>query len=448
MGAVVYLFTAGLYFFIDPQAAFLKLHLLMSTPRFLSHDQCKQIAREFRTPTYVYDEASLKKAAEEVLEFPAPYGFTGRFAMKACPNGAILTRFRDWGLHFDASSGYEVLRAVRSGVPAERISLSSQELPENITDLVNLGISINACSLKQVEAFAKAFPGGRLGLRVNPGVGSGGTKKTNVGGPSSSFGIWYELLDQVQDLVEKYSLQVFRIHSHIGSGSDPEVWVKAVDLTLVQVERFPGVTHVNLGGGFNVGRMADEISTDLQVVGAPVNAAFRAFASRTGRELHMEIEPGTYLVANAGCLLATVQDKTATGEEGHVFLKLDTGMTDILRPTLYAAQQPMTVVSLADDPEREEESVIVVGHCCESGDLLTPDPSDPGLLKERLLTKAEIGDLFVIDGAGAYCAAMPAKNYNSFPEVPEILVRESGDLALIRKRQTLEQVFQNEVPLG
>ena len=93
-------------------------------------------------------------------------------------------------------------------------------------------------------------------------------------------------------------------------------------------------------------------------------------------------------------------------------------------------------------------NLIVVGHCCESGDLLTPDESDPGLLKERVLTRAEIGDLFAIDGAGAYCSTMPAKNYNSFPEVPEVLVRESGDIALIRKRQTLEQVFQNEVPLS
>ncbi|MCB1121111.1 MAG: diaminopimelate decarboxylase [Verrucomicrobiae bacterium] len=419
----------------------------MPSPRFLTPDQCRQIAREYRTPAYVYDEASLKRAAERVLAFPAPFGFTGRYAMKACPTAAILTLFRDWGLHFDASSGFEVLRAIHAGIPAGRISLSSQEFPENITDLVNLGITVNACSLKQLDEFGDAFPGGQVGLRVNPGVGSGGTKKTNVGGPSSSFGIWFELLDEAQALIDKHSLQVFRIHSHIGSGSDPDVWVKAVGLTLNQVRRFPGVTHVNLGGGFKVGRMPDEVSTDLQVVGEPVRQALLDFAAETGRELHLEIEPGTFLVANAGCLLASVQDKTSTGEKGHVFLKLDTGMTEILRPTLYAAQHPMTVVPLEAET-REDESVIVVGHCCESGDLLTPDPSDPGLLKERLLTKAEIGDLLAIDGAGAYCSAMPGKNYNSFPEVPEILLRETGELVLIRKRQTPDQVYQNEVPLS
>lgn len=419
----------------------------MSTPRFLSPEQCRRIAREFRTPAYVYDEALLKRASREVLAFPRPFGFTGRYAMKACPTGALLSLFRDWGLHFDASSGFEALRAIQAGVPAERISLSSQEFPENITDLVNLGVSINACSLKQVDEFGQAFPGGRLGLRVNPGVGSGGTLKTNVGGPSSSFGIWHELLGQAEELVGKHKLQVFRMHSHIGSGSDPDVWVKAADLTLDQVRQFPGVTHINLGGGFKVARMPHEVATDLQKVGAPIKAALESFAKETGRELHLEIEPGTYLMANAGCLLASVQDKTTTGNQGHVFLKLDTGMTEILRPTLYASQHPMAVVPVSDNSTTEEESVIVVGHCCESGDLLTPDVSDPGLLKERLLTKAEIGDLFVIDGAGAYCSAMSAKNYNSFPEVPEILVRESGALVLIRKRQTLDQIFQNEVVL-
>lgn len=419
----------------------------MSEPRFLTSDQCRQIAHEFQTPVYIYEEAALNKAARDVLAFPAAFGLTARYAMKACPTAALLTLFHDWGLQFDASSGFEIHRAVRAGVPAGHISLSSQEFPADIVELVNMGIAVNACSLSQLEAFGKAFPGGQIGLRVNPGVGSGGTKKTNVGGPSSSFGIWHELLDQAEAIITKYSLRVVRIHSHIGSGSDPSVWVKAAELTLNQVRRFPDVTNVNLGGGFKVGRMPDEISTNLQVIGQPVKEAFEAFAAETGRELHLEIEPGTYLVANAGCLLASVQDKTSTGNEGHVFLKLDTGMTDILRPTLYAAQHPMTVIPLESD-RSETESVIVVGHCCESGDLLTPDPSDPGLLKEREFTKAEIGDLFTIDGAGAYCSSMPAKNYNSFPEVPEVLLRENGEFALIRKRQTAEQVYQNEVPLS
>lgn len=431
----------------DEGSRFPKLHLLMSSARFLSFEQAREIAQQFGSPVYVYDEASLMKAADRLLAFPNPFGLTARYAIKASSNGALLNLFHQKGIHFDASSEFEVYRAIQGGIPADRISLSSQEFPEDISGLVDLGISANACSLSQLKAFGEALPGGELGLRVNPGVGSGGTLKTNVGGPSSSFGIWHEVLDEAAAIIQEYSLKIVRVHSHIGSGSDPKVWVKAADLTINQVRRFPEVTHLNLGGGFKVGRMPGEASTDLQVVGELIKLALQTFADETGRKLHLEVEPGTFLVANSGCLLATVQDKVHTGECGHVFLKLDGGMTDILRPTLYAAQQPMTVMPVSDQVPVAEEPVIVVGHCCESGDLLTPDESDPGLLKERSLQKAEIGDLFIIDGAGAYCSSMNAKNYNSFPELPEVLVRSSGELVLIRQRQTLEQILQNEIPL-
>jgi diaminopimelate decarboxylase len=128
-----------------------------------------------------------------------------------------------------------------------------------------------------------------------------------VGGPSSSFGIWHELLPEVQAIVAKHKLKVFRIHTHIGSGSDPEVWQRVATLSLNLVRQFSDVKVLNLGGGYKVGRMSYEKSTDLEVVGAPVMEKFVAFAKETGRELKLEIEPGTFLVANAGALVSGVQ---------------------------------------------------------------------------------------------------------------------------------------------
>jgi diaminopimelate decarboxylase len=126
-------------------------------------------------------------------------------------------------------------------------------------------------------------------------------------------------------------------------------------------------------------------------------------------------------------------------------------MTDVLRPSLYGAVHPMTVLpqsGLQSDVGTSQESVVVVGHCCESGDLMTPAPGAPEELSERLLRTAEIGDLLIIDGSGAYCSGMSAKNYNSFPEAPEVLVdSQSETVHLIRARQSLEQVFQNELSL-
>lgn len=414
------------------------------TPRRLDPSTAGRVRDLVGTPTYVYDEKHLVARARETLAFPNAFGLTVRYAMKACPNGNILRIFDREGLHVDSSSVWEVERAVRAGVEPDKISLSTQELAPGFEEWVRKGVRVNACSLDQIDRYGKAFPGGEIGLRLNPGLGSGGTTKTNVGGPASSFGIWYELLDLVEGIIQLHGLKVVRIHSHIGSGSDAEVWVRAATLTLDQVRRFPSVTVLNLGGGFKVGRMPGESSTNLQVVGQPVRELLEAFAEDFGRRLHFEIEPGTYLIANAGTVLTTIQDMTTTGDEGYAFIKLDTGMTELTRPSLYGSQHPMTLIPADGATDRGEADYIAVGHCCESGDMLTPRDGDPSVLEPRRLTRAEIGDLLLIGGAGAYCSAMATKNYNSFPEAPEVLIRSNGDPVVIRRRQTLDQIIVNE----
>lgn len=416
----------------------------LETSNFLSQKLASTIKTEFQTPVFVYDEKTLRSQAQKALDFPNPYGLTVRFAMKACPNAAILQLFYSMGLNFDASSGFEVERAMRAGIPASAMSLSSQELPANFKDLIDKGIEFNACSLHQLDTFGQLFPGGSCGVRFNPGKGSGGTGKTNVGGPSSSFGIWFELLPEVKAIVKKHNLTVKRIHTHIGSGSDPVVWQSVAGDSLALVGEFPTATTLNLGGGYKVGRMSYEkaASTDMQKVGEPVKAAFENFAKKDGRKLKLEIEPGTFLVANAGALLTTVRDVVTTGAEGHTFVKLDAGMTEVLRPSLYGAQHP--IVNLAEGGETA--NYVIVGHCCESGDLFSCAPGDPEALQPRKLNKVSIGDLVTIEGAGAYCAGMSTKNYNSFPEAPEVMVDEGGRPHLIRRRQPLEQIYANEVP--
>lgn len=417
----------------------------METLKFLTPEQAEALRAQFGTPLYVYDERTLKAQAEKMLAFPNAFGLTVRYAMKASPNAAILRVFAGCGLHIDASSGHECQRALRAGIPAANISLSTQEFPVDFAELYRTGICFNACSLSQLVQFGEAFPGGELGLRFNPGLGSGGTVKTNVGGPASSFGIWHEWLPPVQALVTRHGLRVVRIHTHIGSGSDPAVWQRVAQLSVKIVREFSNVTTLNLGGGFKVGRMHYEQATDLQEIGESVREALAELHAETGRQLHLEIEPGTFLLANSGAIVATIQDVVHTGEDGYHFLKLDTGMTEILRPSLYASQHPLIVL-----PRRDTEKIIpyvAVGHCCESGDLLTPAPEHHEVLSVRELPEAQPGDLCVIEGTGAYCAAMSAKNYNSFPEAPEVLLRENGELTLIRRRQTLEQLVQNEVAL-
>ena len=418
----------------------------LSQPRFLDYTTARMIADDFGTPVYVYDMTTLKANAAAVLAFPNAFGLTARYAMKASPNAAILKIFNEAGLQIDASSGHEVRRAIAAGVPAANISLSTQELPADFAELYELGIEINACSLSQLERFGQACPGQTIGLRFNPGSGSGGNNRTNVGGPASSFGIWHEWIDQVQAIVVQYGLQVIRSHTHIGSGSDPAVWQKISGMSLDLVRQFPDVVALNLGGGYKVARMESEVGTDLQQCGAPVAEMFREFARSTGREIRLEIEPGTYLLANTCAVLSTVQDVVSTGADGYDFLKLNTGMTEILRPSIYGAQHP--IYNLQPEVAGETRNYMIAGHCCESGDILTPAPGDPELLATRALPLCQIGDLCVIDGAGAYCAAMSTKHYNSYPEAAEIMLDEAMQPHVIRRRQQREDIWANEVALG
>lgn len=408
---------------------------------FLSPAEATQVRERFGTPCYVYDRRALESAARTAQAFPAPFGFTLRYAMKANPCRAILQVFAGLGLHFDASSDHEVARALtRAAIPPDRIQLTSQMPSRALERLVGLGVRYNACSLHQLARFGQAFPGRDVSIRVNPGLGSGATNRTNTGGPASSFGIWHEHLEEAIGLAARHGVTLRGLHTHIGSGTDPAVWKRVAHLSLGIAARLPDVTTINLGGGFKVARMPDERSADLADIGRHVCEALRDFRDRSGRALHLELEPGTLLVANAGCVVATCIDVVDTGAGGYRFAKLDTGMTEITRPSLYGAQHPIAVLA-----ERPPAPIVFVGPCCESGDILTPAAGDPEALAPRLVPAPAIGDLVVVGGAGAYCAAMSTINYNSYPQAPEVLRELDGTLRLVRRRQSLEQVWANEV---
>jgi diaminopimelate decarboxylase len=217
-------------------------------------------------------------------------------------------------------------------------------------------------------------------------------------------------------------------------------------MTLELAARFPDVVSVNLGGGFKVGRMPEEPSVDLADVGGHVRRELMGFRDRTGRTPHLEIEPGTFLVARAGSVVATCIDVVDTGKDGYRFAKLDTGMTEVTRPSLYGAQHPIDVLVAPDGaPARPAAEVVFVGPCCESGDILTPAPGDPEALAPRWVPMPRIGDLVVVGGAGAYCAAMSTINYNSYPQAPEVMLEADGSLRLLRRRQDPAEVWANEI---
>ncbi len=416
-------------------------HPSIPPARFLTPEVAAEVRARFGTPCYVYDRVSLETAARAALTFPAPFGFTLRYAMKANPSRGILAVFRELGLHIDASSDFEVERALRAGFAPRAIQLTSQMPSRSLAEHLRRGVLLNACSLHQLESVGQVAPGSEVSVRMNPGLGTGSTKRTNTGGPAASFGIWHEYLDDVKTIADRHRLRLTRLHSHVGSGTDPDIWKRCTRMTLELAAKLPEVTAVNLGGGFKIGRMPEEPSVDLADVGDHVRAELLEFQARDGRGLGLEIEPGTYLVARAGAVVATCVDVVDTGREGFLFAKLDTGMTEITRPSLYGAQHPVDVLVQG----REAAAVVFVGPCCESGDILTPAPGDPETLGPRWVPRPRIGDLVVVSGAGAYCAAMSTVNYNSYPRAPEVMLERDGTLRLLRRRQEPAEVWAGEV---
>ncbi len=421
----------------------------MTHPRPFTLDarSARAAAAQFGTPVYVYDEATLTAAAAALRAFPAPFGLDANYAVKANPARAVLEVFDRAGLGFDASTIWEARRILAAGIDPANVHLTAQSLGTGFEELVEAGVRVTACSLRQLEQVGRAFPGRDVGVRINPGEGSGANNKTSVAGPAASFGVWHEQLDEVRATAARHGLRITKAHHHVGSGGDPVHWGRIAAAMLEMVDGLPDVDVVNFGGGFKVARHPDESQTDMDVAGREVARLLRTFAERTGRELRLELEPGTFLTANAGVIVARVDDVVSTGTGGHVFVKLDAGMTEILRPSLYGALHPVTFhPARPDGALGAEEPLVVVGPCCESGDLLTPAVGDPESLGPRRLPRPAPDDLAVIGGAGAYCATMSARNYNSIPAAPEVLREPGGDLRLVRRRQSLDDVLREEVP--
>lgn len=401
---------------------------------FLGYDMASKIWDKVHRPSYVYSEHVLLEQIEKIVS-SVPAWTVVRYAMKANSNPFLIKLITDQGLYIDASSGYEVQHALRLGIPYDRIQLTSQEFADFLDDEFRQGVQFVACSLSQLERFGQKFPGHTVGIRCNPGVGSGMYGKVNTGGVTSSFGIWHESLLEAKAIAQKHNLRIVKLHTHIGSWSDPVTWMWVAHLSCEIAEQLPDVEVINLWWGFKIKRYHHEKETNMQEIFTVISEVFRQFSQKSWRTYKLEIEPGTYLVWNAWAILCQVWDIVNTGEEWYHFLKLTTGMDAILRPTMYGAQHPITILKnvSVDHPLgwSDTEEYVVVGHCCESWDLLTPELWNPEKISTRTLPKATIWDFVVIDGCGAYCAGMSAKWYNSFPSQPELLLRTTWHIEMI-----------------
>lgn len=419
----------------------------------------QKVAEQFGTPLYLYDEKTIIEKCKSLLAMPNAYGLSVRYAMKANSTKALLKIINSQGLKIDASSMNEVRRAHIAGISYKEIILTTQEVPRNhemqaLKDMINQGLKYNVCSLQQLFNIGDFAAEGKIALaiRIHPGIGSGESATRNTGDKYSCFGIHLSDISQAFKYAKSKNLTFDHVHVHIGSGAAPDIWQNNIDLEINIIEEyFPDAQIVSFGGGLREARMPYEKSADIYRLGNYAKEKIEQFYQRTNRKLKMEIEPGNYVVANAGFVITSVIDKKKTGNDGLNFLVLDGGMELNTRPLLYASQHPFYIVSKSgkllssefDEKSKDDFQAVLVGRCCESGDsqCLNVD----GLNTPRKMTEPEIGDYIAIGGTGAYCSTMSPMNYNSHGQVSEILYTFDHKLKEIRSKQTLEQLISNEI---
>jgi diaminopimelate decarboxylase len=409
-----------------------------------------ELARDFGTPLYVYDAATIRRRCRDLAAWD-----TVRFAQKACSNLAVLDLVRREGVLVDAVSTGEIHRALAAGYsahapagtagpvdlpPAHPIVYTADIFDRDSLDAVaRLGIHVNCGSADMLEQLAERVPGASVTLRVNPGFGHGHSQKTNTGGEGSKHGIWHEDIPDVLRRAEWAGLSVSGLHMHIGSGTDlAHLAEVAGALERVAIEIGRSLTTLSAGGGLPVPYKPGEQHADLGGYFTLWDAARKRLEDRFGHRLRLEIEPGRYLTAESGFVVTEVRAVKRQGSRKYVLV--DAGFNTLARPVLYGSYHPMSLCPADARATPEAEEVAVGGPLCESGDIFTQ--ADGGFVATRSLPAAQVGDLLVIEVAGAYGFVM-ASNYNSKPLPAEVLV-DDGRARLVRVRQTPADIVRGE----
>ena len=398
------------------------------------------LAREFGTPLYVYDAAKIVERLEDLRSFDHV-----RYAQKACSNLAILDLVRRHGALVDTVSAGEIRRAMAAGyaptgAPPPIVYTADIFDREALDLVIQHGIHVCCGSPHMIDQLGREAPGCDITLRLNPGFGHGHSQKTSTGGEHSKHGIWHAELADCLLMADHRGLAVTGLHMHIGSGTDIEHLAQVCGaMEKAALEAGRTLTMISAGGGLPVPYREGESFVDLDAYFALWDATRKRLEDAFSHKVRLEIEPGRYLVAESGFLIAQICAVKRVG--GNTFYLLDAGFNNLARPILYGAYHPMSIVPLGSQAaNRATHDVVVGGPLCESGDIFTQEQG--GFVSTRPLPAAEPGEYLVIERAGAYGSVM-GSNYNSKPLAAEVLIYK-GQPHLIRRRQTFEELVEGE----
>ncbi|MEA2559330.1 MAG: bifunctional diaminopimelate decarboxylase / aspartate kinase [Acidobacteriota bacterium] len=357
-------------------------------------DELLALAAE-RGPVYVYDEESLDRAADSVRSL----GVFDRvfYSVKANAHAGVLARLEAAGLGFECVSAPELehVASVFPGIEPARLLFTPNFAPAaEYRRAYELGAWVTIDSLHPLRAWPDVFRGREILVRVDPGRGRGHHAHVRTAGAQSKFGVDPENLGELRELAAGLGVRVIGLHAHSGSGiRDSRSWREVALFLAEEAERFPEVRVIDVGGGLGVPEQPGQGPLDLEELGESLRL-FRAANPR----FELWIEPGRFLVAQAGVLLARVVQVKRKG--GMTYVGVETGMNSLIRPALYGAYHPIVNLSRLGEPATMLAHV--VGPICETGDILG---------RSRRLAPAQEGDVLLIANGGAYGRVMSSR-YN------------------------------------
>jgi bifunctional diaminopimelate decarboxylase / aspartate kinase len=356
-------------------------------------------------PAYVYDGETLDRRARRLTSMTAVDRVL--FAMKANPNREVLARFEALGLGFECVSPGEIARVIECfpSIDRARILFTPNFAPRaEYANALDLGVHVTLDNLYPLRAWPELFREREIFVRLDLGHGRGHHAHVRTAGEHSKFGVPVAELTELGDLAENAGAIVTGLHSHSGSGvMTHDAWAETAGRLAAAADGFAGVRVLDLGGGLGVPDTHEGRSIDVAAIDEGLAAVRKAYP-----RFQIWLEPGRYLVAEAGVLVSRVTQ--VKGKSDLRYVGIETGMNSLIRPALYGAWHEIVNLSRLGEPT--DSCVTVVGPICESGDVLGSD---------RWMPDPREGDVLLIGNAGAYGRAM-SSSYNLREPAREVIV--------------------------
>jgi diaminopimelate decarboxylase len=403
---------------------------------FVTYEQLKEIVRQYKTPFHLYDEKGIRENARALRDaFSWNRGFKEYFAVKATPNPAILSILKEEGCGMDCSSYTELLLSEMIGCRGDDIMFSSNATPAcEYVKARELNAIINLDDITHIEYLAQvAGIPERICCRFNPG-GVFSISNSIMDNPGEAkYGFMRPQLTEGFQRLMKLGAKEFGLHaflaSNVLSNEYYPLLAKLLFTAAAELKKETGanIKFINLSGGIGIPYRPEEQKVDISLVGREVERAFNEIMLPAGlSETAIYTELGRFMLGPYGCLVSTAIHEKHIHKE---YIGLDSCAADLMRPAMYGAYHHITVMGKEDMPN--DHKYDITGSLCENNDKFAVD---------RMLPKIERGDLILIHDTGAHGYSM-GYNYNGKLRSKELLLKENGEVVMIRRAETVEDYF-------